>query len=62
MKLFHQNIEPQPYDSVELVIVTPELGKFAITGAFQDVEPAYEQALKYDKPRRHAGKFALAGF
>lgn len=60
MKLFHQTFEQE--EPVELLIVTPELGKFAITGSYDEVLPLYEQAMRAEKPRRHVGAYALSGF
>lgn len=61
MKLFNQpNYEPT--EPVQLTIHTADLGKFAITGSYLDVEPLYEQAMRAEKPRRHVGAYALSGF
>lgn len=59
MKLFNRIDETQP---VVLDIVTPELGHFAIEGMYEEVLPSYQRALRYDKPRKHVGRYALAGF
>lgn len=57
--IFNHIDETQP---VELEIVTPELGKFAITGSYDEVLPSYQYAVRQEKTRRHSGRFALSGF